>query len=112
MWKSILKHHILIVMVITVIMHLIMSFLHVVAENDKKVFNSRNEELLTVEIKFEPGLYEKYTDLINNPCVIACQNEIGRFDNFLLRNWLHSLLIERLQEKSDACNENICRDRE
>ena len=76
--------------------------LHVVAENDKKVFNSRGEELLTVEIRFEPGLYEKYTDLVNNPCIIACQNEIGRFDKFLLRNWLHSLLIERLQAKSDA----------
>jgi hypothetical protein len=76
--------------------------LHVVAENDKKVFNTRNEELLTVEIKYDPCLYEKYTDLINNPCVITCQNEIGKFDRFLLRNWLHSLLIERLQAKSDA----------
>jgi hypothetical protein len=73
-----------------------------VAENDKKVFNSRDEELLTVEIKYDPCLYEKYTDLINNPCVIACQNEIGKFDRFLFRNWLHSLLIERLQAKSDA----------
>lgn len=76
--------------------------LHVVAEKDKKVFNSRNEELLTVEVKYAPGLYEKYTDLINNPCVIACQNEISKFDRFLLRNWLHSLLIERLQVKSEA----------
>ena len=76
--------------------------LHVVAENDKRVFNSRNEELLTIEIKYAPGLYEKYEDLINNPCVIACQNEIGKVDRFLLRNWLHSLLIERLQMKSEA----------
>jgi len=76
--------------------------LHVVAENDKKVFNSRNEELLTVEIKYDHCLFEKYTDLINNPCIIACQNEIGKFDRFLFRNWLHSLLIERLQAKSDA----------
>jgi Protein of unknown function (DUF2851) len=76
--------------------------LHVVAENDKRVFNSRNEELLTVEVKYAPGLYEKYTDLINNPCVIACQNEIGKIDRFLVRNWLHSLLIERLQAKSEA----------
>jgi Protein of unknown function (DUF2851) len=76
--------------------------LHVVAENDKKVFNSRNEELLTIEIKYDSSLYEKYSDLINNPCVIACQNEIGKFDLFFFRNWLHSLLIERLQAKSDA----------
>jgi hypothetical protein len=76
--------------------------LHVVAENDKRVLNSRNEELLTIEVKYAPGLYEKYTDLINNPFVIACQNQIGKFDRFLLRNWLHSLLVERLQVKSEA----------
>ena len=28
--------------------------LHVVAENDKKVFNSRGEEILTVELSFDP----------------------------------------------------------
>jgi len=76
--------------------------LHVVSENDKKVFNSRREELLTVEIRFNPALYEKYSQLINNPRVIACQREIGNFDRFHLRFWFHSLLIERLQAKSDA----------
>ena len=76
--------------------------LHVVAENDKRVFNSRGEALLTVEIRFNNALYEKYSDLINNPCVIACQDEIGNFDRFHLRHWLHSLLVERLQSKSDA----------
>jgi hypothetical protein len=76
--------------------------LHVVAENDKKVFNYRNEELLTVAIKYDSVLYEKYSDLINNPYVIACQNETGKIDKFHLRHWLHSLLIERLQSKSDS----------
>lgn len=76
--------------------------LHVVADNDKRVFNSRNEELLTIVVKYDQGLYEKYTDLINNPFVIACHNEIKRYDRFLFMNWLHSLLIERLQAKSDA----------
>jgi hypothetical protein len=76
--------------------------LHVVAENDKKVFNSKGEELLTVEIKYDQIFYEKYSDLINNPCVIACQNEIERLDSFYIRHWLHSLLVERLQQKSDS----------
>lgn len=76
--------------------------LHVVAENDRKVFNSRGEELLTVEIKFEQVFYEKYINLVNNPCVIACQEELGRLDVFYLRHWLHSLLVERMQAKSEA----------
>jgi len=76
--------------------------LHVVAENDRKVFNSRGEELLTVELVYDPVYFEKYQEIVNNPAVIACQNDIGRLDSFYLRHWLHSLLIERLQKKSDA----------
>ena len=76
--------------------------LHVVSENDKKVFNSRGEELLTVEIRYDPGLFEKYSDLINNPCSIACQNEVQKLDSFLIRHWLNALMIERLQAKSDV----------
>jgi hypothetical protein len=74
--------------------------LHIVAENDRKIFNSSGEELLTVEIGYEPSLYEKYLDLVNNPYVIACQNDIRNLDNFFIRHWLHSLVIERLQGKS------------
>jgi len=40
--------------------------LHVVVENDKRVFNSKGEELLTVEIKYNEIFYEKYLDLVNN----------------------------------------------
>jgi hypothetical protein len=76
--------------------------LHVVVENDKKVFSSKGEELLTVEIKYDKVFYEKYSDLVNNPLAIACQNEISRLDNFYIRHWLHSLLVERLQAKSEA----------
>lgn len=76
--------------------------LHVVAEKDTEVCNAKNEELLTSAIRFDPLLYSKYCDLVNNPCSIACRDEIGNADRFLLRSWLHSLLIERLQMKSEA----------
>ena len=76
--------------------------LHVVAEKDLKVYNANNEELLTTEIKFDPELYRKYIDLVNNPCAIACRDELKGADSFLLRSWLNSLLIERLQMKSEA----------
>jgi len=74
--------------------------LHVVAENDKRVFNSRGEELLTIELSFDPALYEKYVSLVNNPYIIACQDEITKLDKILVRNWLNALLIERFQRKS------------
>jgi hypothetical protein len=75
--------------------------LHVVNENDKRVFNENGEELLTTELKFDPSLYEKYISLINFPFTIACQDDINKLDKIYLRHWLNTLVIERLQSKSD-----------
>jgi hypothetical protein len=75
--------------------------LHVVAENDRRVFNSKGEELLTTEIVFDPSLYEKYLSLVNNPYIIACQDEIKFLDRIFVRLWLNSLIIERIQNKSE-----------
>jgi hypothetical protein len=76
--------------------------LHVVAENDKTVFNSLGDEVLTVEISFDSSLYEKYTFLVNNPFVIACQDYIKRTDEILVNHWLNALLIERFQTKTES----------
>lgn len=75
--------------------------LHIVAEYDRRVFNSRGEELLTSKITFNPSLYEKYLNLVNNPCTIACEDEIGRYDPVLFQHWLSNLVAERLQSKSE-----------
>lgn len=75
--------------------------LHVVAENDKKVFNTRGEEVLTAELVFRPQLYEKYITLINNPFIIACQSDINKLDPVYVHHWISSLVIERLIEKSE-----------
>ena len=75
--------------------------LHVVADNDRKVFNSKGKELLTVKLAFDPGVYDKYISLINNPFIIACQTGVSALDPLHIRHWLSSLVIERLQEKSD-----------
>src|SRR5450759_4807739 len=76
--------------------------LHIVAENDKRIFNAKGEEVLTAEIDFDPSLYSKYVSLVNNPYIIACQDEINKLDNILMRHWLNSLVIERLQRKSEV----------
>jgi hypothetical protein len=75
--------------------------LHVVAENDKRVFNTNGEELLTTEIAYDTSLYEKYLNLVNNPYIIACQDDIRKLDIIFFRHWLNALVIERLQSKSE-----------
>lgn len=75
--------------------------LHVVADNDRKVYNSKGEEILTVEITFNQRYLEKYENLINNPLVIACQTSIKHVDAIYVRHWLSILLVERMRDKSD-----------
>jgi hypothetical protein len=76
--------------------------LHIVAENDKRVFNTKGEEILTAQISFDPALYDRYVSLVNTPYIIACQDEIKAIDTFLLRHWLNSLVIERLEGKAGS----------
>jgi len=73
--------------------------LHVVAENDRKVFNASGIEITTAEISFDEKIFERYVNLINNPCTIACQNDIHGIDRFRFRHWIGVLVIERLSEK-------------
>jgi hypothetical protein len=81
--------------------------LHVVAENDARVFNSRGEELLTAELKFGNSLHDKYISLVNNPYVIACQEEAGSFNKMILNGWLEALVIERLEQKTEMIFRNL-----
>jgi hypothetical protein len=75
--------------------------LHVVAENDRIVRNSKGEKLPATELTFDEMLYDRYLNLINNPFIIACQEQIKLLDIIYIRHWLSALLIERLQEKSE-----------
>jgi len=76
--------------------------LHVVAEKDRNVFNSKGKELLTAVIEFSGSLHEKYLDLVNNPGIIACQDVIKDFNGIPLKHWLNALVIERLEAKTEA----------
>jgi hypothetical protein len=76
--------------------------LHVVADNDRRVFNTKGEEIQTVEISFDAVLYEKYLSLVNNPYIIACQDDILNIDPIHVHHWLNSLVIERIQTKTGS----------
>jgi hypothetical protein len=75
--------------------------LHVVAVNDKKVYNEKGEEVLTAIMEFDQALYEKYISLVNNPCAIACQDGLKSVDSIIVRHWLGSLVVERFESKAE-----------
>jgi hypothetical protein len=78
--------------------------LHVTGENDKRIRNARGKEVLTVELRYNSSIFDNYTSLANNPLTIACQGELARIDGFVVKHWLHSLLVERLTNKSGQVN--------
>lgn len=76
--------------------------LHVVAENDRRIYNSAGEEVPAAVMVFDSTLTEKYNYLLNNPSAIACGDCIGLVDTVVLHNWFEALAIERLEDKSAA----------
>ena len=73
--------------------------LHVVAEYDKDVFNSRGEKIQTLKLDFNSSIYDHYLSMVNNPATVACENELNGAGPLLLTGWLSSLSVERLSLK-------------
>lgn len=77
--------------------------LHLVWEHDVDVFRNNNTNIPTCELKhlIEPQTLSKYRGLFSkNHNWINCENDFGQVDEFLLKNWLERLFIERLEKKS------------
>lgn len=77
--------------------------LHVVWEYDTDVFRNNNTVIPTCELKhlIEPQTLSKYRTLFSkNHKWINCETDFGQVDEFLLKNWLERLYIERLEQKS------------
>ena len=78
--------------------------LHVVWEDDVKVFRKDNTEIPTLELKsyIPSSLLNSYKKLLQNSKhkFINCENDFKEVDAFVVTNWLERLYIERLEEKS------------
>jgi len=76
--------------------------LHIVTDNDKKVFSANGLEIPAAVISFDSNIYDRYLNLVNNPFIIACQEEIGSIDRFNLNHWISILTVERMGEKFES----------
>ena len=76
--------------------------LHVVWEHDSPIFRKNNTEVPTLELKKHVALAElhKYQLLITQKSWIYCENDIGKVDDLVFRNWQERLYFERLERKS------------
>lgn len=74
--------------------------LHVVELNDSPVL-IKSQALPTLEIKYPVGILENYEQLLKSERWIACEEKLTEVDPFILRFWFSSLMIERLESKTD-----------
>ena len=79
--------------------------LHVVWEHDTDIFRKDNSAIPTLELKnvIDATVLENYKKLFSNSSKwINCENDFPDIDDFLLKNWLERLYIERLEKKSEV----------
>lgn len=74
--------------------------LHVVELHDKSV-QVKNHELPTLEITYPTAILENFEQLLKSERWIACEERLPEVDPFVLRFWFSSLMIERLQSKTN-----------
>lgn len=83
--------------------------LHVVYEADKPIHRKSGALIPTLELKgnFDENLFHKYQGFVLSDHWIACKNDIGRVNHFVLRNWMSRLAVERLEQKALAIKQNL-----
>jgi len=74
--------------------------LQVVINNDCDVERSTGEIVPTIEIKFDENIWNNYDKLLQSQSWIACEKDITNVDSFFIESWLQTLLVERLEQKS------------
>jgi len=84
--------------------------LHVVWEYDAEIFRKDNSVIPTIEIKeiVLSKTLTRFLDLFSKKHQwINCENEFAKVDDFLLKNWLETLYIERLEQKATMISKEL-----
>jgi hypothetical protein len=75
--------------------------LHVVYHHDRPAIRASGEIIPTLTLVFDENLYKNYKVLMAPKVQIPCSGKIKEVDPFLLDCWLNSLVVERLQMKTE-----------
>ena len=81
--------------------------LHVVVNDDKPAVNSKGRKIPTVKIKYPDALEWNLLRLTGSGKWIPCEENFSSFDLFSKRMWLDSLLVERLEQKTDYVKDQV-----
>jgi len=74
--------------------------LHVVVEHDRDVYTASGLLLQTLSFSVNSDVLRKYQAFMLDTSLIVCRKDINSLDSYIIRHWLHTLAIERLQRKA------------
>ena len=76
--------------------------LHVVWEHDTEIFSRDNNEIPVLILKdyVASEILSNYNSLVMPKSWIFCEKDIGKIDDFIIKNWQERLFFERLERKS------------
>jgi len=81
--------------------------LQVVTECDIDVYNSLKNKIPTIILKYNNKLLDNYMEFYNAKTNIACKTKLHNVDIKLIKLFLNSLLVERLEQKVLAINQSL-----
>lgn len=76
--------------------------LHVVWEHDTEIFSRDNNEIPVLILKdyVASEILSNYNSLVMPKSWIFCEKDIGKIDDFIIKNWQERLFFDRLERKS------------
>lgn len=83
--------------------------LHIVEKANCEVFNEQGQPILQCEISYPPHIKENYEFLLHSNTDIPCCNYIGAIPSLHINAWMNTLLVERLERKSNHIEELLQR---
>jgi hypothetical protein len=83
--------------------------LHVVLEENEKVFRKNKEAIPTIELKhlISKALFDRYQRMMNNRQWIPCENQISNAGTFVVESWLQRMMIERLETRCESIMQTL-----
>lgn len=85
--------------------------LHVVRDHDAEVRTSGGEVVQTMVLDYPPHLEANYEQLLQSDRWIACADRFFEADQMTLQIWFHGLMVERLQQKTQAIVDQLAQNK-
>jgi hypothetical protein len=80
------------------------TILHVVYEDDRKVFHQNGEPIQTLVVKnqFPVGIFDRYQLMMLNKQWIPCMNQLHATEDYGFSMWAPGLAVERMEYKANG----------